>query len=129
MNPAHPDCSRTASAERGVVACARPNDPAFLRSAATQPWAAVAAHASGKRITGGSAMFESKRDDVEALMKADPEFRRLFLHHKELDSKVRDAELGVLPVDDTTLNGMKREKLYAKDRLTRMWDQRLSAAH
>ena len=74
-------------------------------------------------------MFESKRDDVEALMKADPEFRRLYLHHKELDSKVRDAELGVLPVDDTTLNGMKREKLYAKDRLTRMWDRRLSAAH
>jgi hypothetical protein len=32
-------------------------------------------------------------------------------------------------VDDTTLNGMKREKLYAKDRLTRMWDQRLSPAH
>jgi uncharacterized protein YdcH (DUF465 family) len=46
-----------------------------------------------------------------------------------LDSKVRDAELGVLPVDDTTLNGMKREKLYAKDRLTRMWDRRLSTAH
>ncbi|HET6905805.1 MAG TPA: YdcH family protein [Rhodanobacteraceae bacterium] len=74
-------------------------------------------------------MFESQREDVEALMKADPEFRRLFLHHQELDSKVRDAELGVLPVDDTTLNGMKREKLYAKDRLTRMWDRRLSAAH
>lgn len=74
-------------------------------------------------------MFESKRDDVEALMKADPEFRRLYLHHRELDSKVRDAELGVLPVDDTTLNGMKREKLHAKDRLTRMWDRRVSMAH
>jgi uncharacterized protein YdcH (DUF465 family) len=62
-------------------------------------------------------------------MKAHPEYSRLYMHHKELDSKVRDAELGVLPVDDTTLNGMKREKLYAKDRLTRMWDQRLSVAH
>ena len=33
-----------------------------------------------------------------------------------------DAELGVLPVDDSTLSQMKREKLAAKDRLTRMYD-------
>ena len=45
-------------------------------------------------------MFENQqRDDVEALMKADAEFRRLYLHHKELDSKVHDAEIGVLPID------------------------------
>jgi uncharacterized protein YdcH (DUF465 family) len=69
-------------------------------------------------------MFESmQKDDVEALMKADPEFRRLYQHHQELDSKVRDAELGVLPLDDTSLTGMKREKLHLKDRLTRMWDR------
>lgn len=74
-------------------------------------------------------MFESKqKDDVESLMKEDPEFRRLFHHHQELDSKVRDAELGVLPLDDTTLNDMKREKLHAKDRLTRMWNRRGDAA-
>ena len=75
-------------------------------------------------------MFENTRqDDVEALMKTDPEFRRLYQHHQELDSKVRDAELGVLPVDDTTLSGMKREKLHTKDILTRMWDRRIAAAH
>lgn len=75
-------------------------------------------------------MFESmQKDDVEALMKADPEFRRLYQHHQELDSKVRDAELGVLPLDDTSLACMKREKLYLKDRLTRMWDQRIAMAH
>ena len=75
-------------------------------------------------------MFESmQKDDVEALMKADPEFRRLYQHHQELDSKVRDAELGVLPLDDTSLAGMKREKLHLKDRLVRMWDQRAATAH
>ncbi|MBS0432917.1 MAG: YdcH family protein [Proteobacteria bacterium] len=75
-------------------------------------------------------MFEYvQKDDVEALMKADPEFRRLYQHHQELDSKVRDAELGVLPLDDTSLAGMKREKLHLKDRLTRMWDQRTAMAH
>ena len=62
-------------------------------------------------------MFEAQRDDVEALMKADPEFRRLYQHHQELDSKVRDAELGVLPLDDTSLAGMKREKLHLKDQM------------
>lgn len=74
-------------------------------------------------------MFEnSRQDDVEALMKMDPEFRRLYQHHQELDSKVRDAELGVLPIDDHSLSGMKREKLHLKDRLTRMWDRRESMA-
>jgi uncharacterized protein len=70
-------------------------------------------------------MFENQqRDDVEALMKADAEFRRLYQYHRELDSKVHDAEIGVLPIDDMTLAGMKREKLYAKERLQRMWDNR-----
>jgi len=74
---------------------------------------------------GGCIMFENQqRDDVEALMKADAEFRRLYQHHQELDSKVHDAEIGVLPIDDMTLSGMKKEKLHAKERLQRMWDNR-----
>ena len=56
-------------------------------------------------------------------MKANNEFRQLYHRHKELDKQVLDAELGVLPVDDTTLAQMKREKLAAKDRLTRMYDR------
>ncbi|MCE5233547.1 MAG: YdcH family protein [Mizugakiibacter sp.] len=75
-------------------------------------------------------MFENQqREDVEALMKANTEFRRLYQHHQELDSKVRDAELGVLPMDDTTLTTMKREKLRAKDRLLRMWDMHRGRTH
>lgn len=70
-------------------------------------------------------MFENQqRDDVEALMKANAEFRRLFQHHRELDSKVHDAEIGVLPLDDFTLASMKKEKLHAKTRLERMWEGR-----
>jgi uncharacterized protein YdcH (DUF465 family) len=68
-------------------------------------------------------MFEDQqRDAVEALMKADAEFRRLYQRHKELNSKVDNAELGVLPVDDMTLSSMKKEKLHTKERLQRMWD-------
>ena len=64
-----------------------------------------------------------QKDHIDAVMKANPEFRRLYLHHQELDSKVRDAELGVLPMHDTELHGMKKEKLMLKDKLTRMWSQ------
>jgi uncharacterized protein YdcH (DUF465 family) len=68
-------------------------------------------------------MFEGQpQSEVEALMKANAEFRQLYHRHKELDKQVLDAELGVLPVDDVRLNLMKREKLAAKDRLLRMYD-------
>lgn len=74
-------------------------------------------------------MFEAHpQTEVEALLKRDSEFRQLFRRHQELDKQVLDAELGVLPLDDTTLARMKREKLFAKDRLTWMFEQR-SALH
>lgn len=68
-------------------------------------------------------MFEGQpQADVEAIMMNNPEFKQLYQHHKTLDKQVLDAELGVLAVDDTTLTRMKREKLAAKDRLTRLYD-------
>ena len=70
-------------------------------------------------------MFESQpQSDVEAMIKSDPEFRTLLNRHKQLDKQVLDAELGVLPIDDATLVKMKKEKLYAKDKLTRLFDRR-----
>ena len=73
-------------------------------------------------------MFEQNQKEVAALMQSNSEFRSLYQRHKELDSKVRDAELGVLPMDDVTLLNMKKEKLHAKDRLTSMWSSH-TAAH
>lgn len=71
-------------------------------------------------------MFEAHpQAEIDALCKNDREFRQLYQRHKELDKQVLDAELGVLPLDDATLARMKKEKLFAKDRLTRMVDQRL----
>ena len=74
-------------------------------------------------------MFENQQKDVEILIKSDVEFRSLYQRHKELDGKVRDAELGVLPMDDTTLHNMKKEKLWAKDKLTYMWERYRTSAH
>ncbi|MDQ3205011.1 MAG: YdcH family protein [Pseudomonadota bacterium] len=69
-------------------------------------------------------MFEDQSQlDIEELIKTSPEFKQLYQHHKKLDKKVMDAELGVLPIDETTLGRMKREKLAAKDRLVRMVDR------
>ena len=70
-------------------------------------------------------MFESQpQSEVEAMLKSDTEFRQLYRRHQELDKQVLDAELGVLPIDDTTLVRMKKEKLHAKDRLTRMFESK-----
>ncbi|SJZ90286.1 YdcH family protein [Novilysobacter spongiicola] len=70
-------------------------------------------------------MFEEQpQPEIEALINSDPEFKQLYQRHKKLDKKVMDAELGVLPIDDTTLAQMKREKLAAKDRLARLYDSR-----
>ncbi|HET6430833.1 YdcH family protein [Dyella sp.] len=75
-------------------------------------------------------MFENQqRDDVEALLKADANFRRLYQRHRELDSKVHDADAGVLPIPEAKLSVMKREKLYTKDRLQRLWDTRTARNH
>ncbi|MDQ3269064.1 MAG: YdcH family protein [Pseudomonadota bacterium] len=72
-------------------------------------------------------MFEERpQPEIDALIKADPEFKHLYQRHKTLDKKVMDAELGVLPIDDATLGQMKREKLAAKDRLTQMYQTRTS---
>lgn len=68
-------------------------------------------------------MFEEQpQQEIEALMRANPEFKQLYQRHRDLDKKVMDAELGVLPIDDATLGQMKREKLAAKDRLVRLYD-------
>lgn len=73
-------------------------------------------------------MFENHKAQVESLMSANPEFRSLYQRHQELDKKVQDAELGVLPIDDVTLARMKKEKLWAKDRLTHMFEHQEQAA-
>ncbi len=74
-------------------------------------------------------MFERNEKEVESLMQSNAEFRSLYQRHKELDGKVRDAELGVLPIDDVRLLNMKKEKLQAKDKLTHMWESSQATAY
>ena len=68
-------------------------------------------------------MFEERpQQELDLLLKSNPDFRRLYDQHRDLDRKVVNAELGVTPIDDITLSQMKREKLAMKDRLARMYE-------
>ncbi|MFC0676861.1 YdcH family protein [Lysobacter korlensis] len=71
-------------------------------------------------------MFEEQpQQELDSLLKSNPEFKQLYQRHRDLDKKVMDAELGVLPIDDISLMQMKRQKLAVKDRLARMYEARL----
>ena len=108
--PPVPSTPRAATG-RGVV----------VYAAGAQP--ARSGHSRPGQLLKEVDMFEGQpQTEVEALMKGNNEFRQLYQRHKELDKQVLDAELGVLPIDDATLARMKREKLAAKDRLTRLYD-------
>ena len=68
-------------------------------------------------------MFEYDQDIVNSLLNDNAQFQQLFKQHNDLKEKVRNAELGVLPVDDITLGTMKKKKLLAKDKMAAMIEQ------
>nr|MBS0022093.1 YdcH family protein [Gammaproteobacteria bacterium] len=65
-------------------------------------------------------MFEYDQSIVQVLLTKNEQFRDLYKEHHELKEKVRNAELGILPVDDFTLGTMKKQKLLAKDKMAHM---------
>jgi uncharacterized protein YdcH (DUF465 family) len=67
-------------------------------------------------------MFEHRQQQMERLMKESEDFLRVFNHHQKLDKRVSAAETGTAPMEDLALNQLKKEKLWAKDKLARMMD-------
>lgn len=65
-------------------------------------------------------MFEYDQSIVQHLLTDSQNFQELYKKHTELKDKVRNAELGVVPLDDLTLGAMKKEKLLAKDKMASM---------
>lgn len=65
-------------------------------------------------------MFEYDEKIVNSLLTDSNDFQSLYRRHRELKEKVRDAEIGVLPLDDLTLSSMKKEKLLTKDKMAAM---------
>lgn len=67
-------------------------------------------------------MFEHRQSLMEKMMKENEEFRRIFNRHQELDKRVTEAELGTAPMEDLALIQLKKEKLWAKDKLAYLMD-------
>ena len=70
-------------------------------------------------------MFEHRQDLMEKLMKENEDFRRIFNRHQDLAKRVSEAELGTAPLEDLALNQLKKEKLWAKDKLARIMEEAL----
>ena len=68
-------------------------------------------------------MFEYDQEIVEVLLNDNEQFQALYKEHNALKEKVRDAELGVLPLDALSIGTMKKEKLLAKDKMAAMIEQ------
>lgn len=73
-------------------------------------------------------MFENRQEQKEILLKGNEDFRRLYNQHKQLEKRVTAAENGTAPMEDLALNQLKREKLKAKDQLTRIMEQAQAVA-
>lgn len=65
-------------------------------------------------------MFEYDQDIVESLLTENDDFKRLFDKHGELKHQVQEANLGNNPLDDISLEKLKKEKLMLKDRMAHM---------
>lgn len=62
-------------------------------------------------------MFESDEEIVQELLSSDEEFKRLYQKHHSLKEQVHQANKGSLPLDDVSLENLKKQKLWLKDRM------------
>ena len=62
-------------------------------------------------------MFEYDQDVLNELLKRDERFRKLYREHADLKMQVREAEIGVRPLDDLTVSRLKKRRLLAKDKM------------
>ena len=67
-------------------------------------------------------MFEHRQNQMDELIKENEDFRRIYNRHQELDKRVTAAELGTAPMEDLALVQLKKEKLWAKDKLAIILD-------
>ncbi len=67
-------------------------------------------------------MFEHRQNLMDELMKGNEDFRRIYNRHQQLDKRVTAAVMGTAPMDDLALNKLKKEKLWAKDKLATFMD-------
>jgi uncharacterized protein YdcH (DUF465 family) len=62
-------------------------------------------------------MFEYDHEIVESLLSENKDFERLYNKHGELKQKVEHENAGEMPIDELSLEKLKKKKLLVKDRL------------
>lgn len=65
-------------------------------------------------------MFEHEQNIVNSLLEENDNFKRLYDKHGDLKQRVKDANLGTVPLDNIALENMKKEKLLLKDQMAHM---------
>ena len=65
-------------------------------------------------------MFEYEEEIVKNLLQENPDFKRIYDKVCEIKVQVRDANLGEHPLDDYSLENLKKEKLHLKDQMAGM---------
>ena len=73
-------------------------------------------------------MFDSNQEQVEQLLRENENFREIYNQHQQLHKRIMAAETGTAPMDDHALTELKKQKLHAKDELSRMMDEYMHSA-
>ena len=74
-------------------------------------------------------MFEYEQDIVNALLSEDGNFRRLYDKHNALKERVSHVNSGEEPLDDMTLETLKKQKLMLKDQMAEIIHQYQQTHH
>ena len=62
-------------------------------------------------------MLDVDQETLEKLLAENPEFKKMYQRHAELNKKVDRAGHGELGLCDETVTDMKKEKLVLRDRM------------
>lgn len=65
-------------------------------------------------------MFHEYRDEIHTLKMNNAHFEKIFDEHNELDQKIKNAEDGIKPLDNTEIEVLKKQKLRLKDEVYAM---------
>lgn len=65
-------------------------------------------------------MFEKDQEIVNSLLNENNNFKRIYDKHSQLKNTVKEANEGNTNYDQFSLEGLKKEKLILKDRMSAM---------
>ena len=68
-------------------------------------------------------MFEFDQDIVNVLLEDSQQFQSLFRQHHDLKERVKNAERGLVSLDNLSLGALKKEKLLTKDKMAALIEQ------